>query len=104
MNLELLNQSLLALNPSKNNSIEQDKHFLDVVFLGDSITEHWNGRDMGVFREKDYNVSLVFQKFFQKKNGSSVEGLALGVAGDRVSLATKKRCKHCPKNCESSFH
>ena len=84
MNIQLINQSLAALSRG-NEKKETETERLDVVLLGDSITEHWNGRDSGVFREKDYNVSLVFQKLFQKKNGSSVEGLALGVAGDRVS-------------------
>ena len=57
---------------------------LDVVFLGDSITEHWNGRDNGKMDE--HNVSVVFQELFQKDNGGTMEGLALGVAGDRVSV------------------
>lgn len=103
MNIQLINQSLAAatnavVNSAKEktgwfgktttttNSESSSSYALDVVFLGDSITEHWNGRDMGEFREKDQNTSLVFQNLFQKqKNHSEIEGLALGIAGDRVS-------------------
>lgn len=73
-----------------NKAIERPSQ-LDVVFLGDSITEHWNGRDMGELRDKDHNVSVVFDELFNKDNGASLEGLALGVAGDRVSVV--KSCK-----------
>ena len=59
---------------------------LDVVFLGDSITEQWNGRDSGTPGEKYHNTSVVFDELFHKsQGGGSLEGLALGVAGDRVS-------------------
>ena len=95
MNIQLINETLSALSSSSSSSStsEEERERLDVVLLGDSITEHWNGRDMGVFRPKDYNVSLVFQELFQKrKNGSSVEGLALGIAGDRVSIYGKFYC------------
>lgn len=85
MNIQLINQSLAALSVEGDKDDSSEASGLDVVLLGDSITEHWNGRDMGVYRPKDYNVSLVFEQLFQKKNGSSVEGLALGIAGDRVS-------------------
>jgi lysophospholipase L1-like esterase len=75
MNIALVNQSIASGNP------------LDVVFLGDSISEKWNGRSTGEFRPKDHNVSIVFQQLFQKhQNGSEVEGLALGISGDRVSV------------------
>ena len=75
-NIKLVNQSLQAAQE------------LDVVFVGDSITEHWNGRDMGDVRDKDHDVSLVFQQLFQKQqhqSQSQIQGLALGIAGDRVS-------------------
>ena len=62
-----------------------NKTELDVLMVGDSITERWNGRGMGQFDEGFENNSIAFQKLFQKKNGSKVEGLALGVAGDQVS-------------------
>jgi lysophospholipase L1-like esterase len=91
LNIELVNQSIASGNP------------LDVVFLGDSITEKWNGRSSGQFRPKDHNVSVVFQQLFQKhQNGSEVEGLALGISGDRVSArteATPVRAASLEPNC-----
>ena len=57
---------------------------LDVVFLGDSITEEWNGRWYGKFSERNEGIRKVFDDLFRRENGSSVEGLALGIAGDTV--------------------
>lgn len=57
----------------------------DVVFLGDSITEHWNGRDIAEFEPNGHNISLVFQDLFEKDKGGTLQGLPLGIAGDRVS-------------------
>jgi lysophospholipase L1-like esterase len=56
---------------------------LDVVFLGDSIIEHWNGtkfwgrRLMPEKREE-------FQRRFSKASGAKLEGIALGAAQDVV--------------------
>ncbi len=47
----------------------------DIVFLGDSITQHWLDR-------KDNKI--VFDKFFTQGVGK-LDGLALGVSGDTVS-------------------
>ena len=57
--------------------------------FGDSITERWNGRDFGRTHNDAYkNNSLAFQKLFQKQYGAKVQGLALGIAADHVSLET----------------
>lgn len=56
---------------------------LDVVFLGDSIIEHWNGtkfwgrRLMPEKREE-------FERKFSKAKGAKLEGIALGAAQDLV--------------------
>lgn len=73
-------------------------HELDVVMLGDSITERWNGtRSMGQNRHPEYRA--VFERFFDKTNSNSnnddnpnisiissssttLQGLALGTSGD----------------------
>lgn len=59
-------------------------HELDVVLLGDSITERWNGtRGMGQDQYPEYRA--VFESFFDKTNKSStapLQGLALGTGGD----------------------
>jgi hypothetical protein len=58
---------------------------LDVVLLGDSITEHWLGTSLAVPSPKRRENAEAFRDLFTKKGGGRVEGLALGIAGDRVS-------------------
>ena len=53
---------------------------LDVVFLGDSITEHWNGVSLGSTQKHLIPNKDVFQDLF---NGTSLHGIALGVAADQ---------------------
>jgi lysophospholipase L1-like esterase len=72
--------------PSKNNN-------LDVVFLGDSITEHWVGSDLSNERPERLSGNVqVFQSLFgnatatpsaTKSSTTNLLGLALGISGDR---------------------
>jgi lysophospholipase L1-like esterase len=55
---------------------------LDVVFYGDSITEHWMGTDVGVVRRGNAPIQKVFQETFQDKKSSKYQGIALGISGD----------------------
>lgn len=58
-------------------------HDLDVLFLGDSITEKWNGTKYlgkGLHLER----RAAFQEQFSKAQGSQFQGLALGASGDRA--------------------
>jgi hypothetical protein len=57
------------------------KSHLDVVLLGDSITEHWMGTELGEPDPNEQENAAVFQDFF---SGGKIESLALGIAGDRV--------------------
>ena len=57
----------------------------DVVLLGDSITEHWFGTEFGMPADAWQEVNLVFREELTKLGGGRVDGLALGIAGDRVS-------------------
>jgi lysophospholipase L1-like esterase len=51
------------------------------VMLGDSITERWNGtRHLGTVVLPENRQ--VFNSFFTKSGGGSVDGLALGTSGD----------------------
>jgi len=52
---------------------------LDVVFLGDSITEEWNGKRLGDYNPRFQEIPSVFRKYFQ----DDLQGLALGIAGDK---------------------
>jgi len=64
---------------------------IDIVFLGDSITEEWNGRWHGKtqdelgedFQKTDLNeIHQIFTSKFQKDTGASLDAIALGIAGD----------------------
>lgn len=57
---------------------------VDVVFLGDSITEGWSGTAWGRTNAKVHSVPQVFQSYFSIEHGGDYEGLALGIAGDSV--------------------
>lgn len=58
---------------------------VDVVFLGDSITEGWGGTSLGKsVKEKEANAE-VFKSLFHLDKGAEFQGLPLGIAGDKVS-------------------
>ena len=57
---------------------------LDVVLLGDSITEHWVGTDLSSDRKSWSGVTDIYYTLFRSPS-SAVSGLALGIAGDRCS-------------------
>ena len=57
---------------------------IDVLFLGDSITEGWKGTSYGRSSARTQDVPKVFHKYFSKDSGK-YEGLALGISGDTVS-------------------
>ena len=60
---------------------------LDVVFLGDSITECWNGLHFG--RPESFcDASNVFNSVLTRAGGGAIDAVALGIAGDRVSTVT----------------
>jgi lysophospholipase L1-like esterase len=60
---------------------------LDVVLIGDSITEQWLGTLMGTKDPKRKEHFQVYQELFQNKNSDdnnnkTTSGLALGIGGD----------------------
>jgi len=55
---------------------------LDVVFLGDSITEQRAGKFFGKETEKFRKAAHVFRKTYDRDSGGKYDGLALGIAGD----------------------
>lgn len=55
---------------------------LNVVMIGDSITERWQGTGMARLKFPDFIP--VYQDLFQSNNDASIQGLALGISGDRV--------------------
>ena len=61
---------------------------VDVLFLGDSITERWNGtRSMGT-RGPFQKQRSVFERYFERSKhpeSASFQGLALGTSGDTTN-------------------
>jgi lysophospholipase L1-like esterase len=55
---------------------------LDVIFLGDSITEGWSGKLYGTHDPRVQGALPVFQSYFSKRHGGKYEALAQGVSGD----------------------
>ena len=56
---------------------------LDLVMLGDSIIERWNGtRNLGNVKEPA--MREVYEKMFTKEGGGQIEALPLGIDGEEV--------------------
>lgn len=81
----------LAIKAAMTSSHDKNVPEVDIVFLGDSITEEWNGRWYGKnqetlgedFEKSDLNeINTVFTSKFKKAGGGSLEAVALGIAGD----------------------
>jgi hypothetical protein len=60
---------------------------LYVVFYGDSITiERWLGTSLGIPDRAAQKNLAIFQSSFEIKSGGKVEGIAMGLGGDTVSI------------------
>jgi hypothetical protein len=70
--------------------IKNETETPDLVLLGDSITEHWQGTSMGKPKH-DAEIKDVYEELFRNPNG--IKGLALGISGDRVSKIYRKMCR-----------
>lgn len=57
---------------------------INVLFLGDSITEGWRGTSYGHTSVRAQEVPKIFHKYFSKESGK-YEGLPIGISGDTVS-------------------
>jgi len=68
-----------AANTTKNKN-----NPLDVVLIGDSLIELWNGT-MNLGARKIPAMRQVFDEFFKKAGGGAIEGLALGSSADQIS-------------------
>jgi len=67
------------------NATATNERHLDVVMVGDSITEHWHGTDLGIPVDRYANNVEVYDKLFNLQSGAKISGLALGIGGDRCS-------------------
>lgn len=66
-------------------SAENAPDNLDVVFVGDSIIEKFNGYDFGEVDKDAAEITPIFKKYFSLEGGGSFEGHALGIANDQTS-------------------
>lgn len=55
---------------------------LDVVFIGDSITEQRQGTSHGEHVDDYVSIKEIFDKTFTRAKGGDFEGIAMGIAGD----------------------
>jgi len=54
----------------------------DIVFLGDSITEFWNGSNRANPMPAYNKVPAIFKSLFDRSSGAPIDGLALGISAD----------------------
>jgi hypothetical protein len=82
-----------------------ESDFLDVAFLGESLVEEMDGRWLGrTVGDQLENIAKNFRRHF-KREESGMEGVALGIAGDTVSILTiitipPSWYKHCHCHCQ----
>jgi hypothetical protein len=59
----------------------------DIAFVGASVVEEMDGRWFGNAKDMDLQgLESLFNKNFNKDQGASLDAVALGIAGDTVSL------------------
>lgn len=75
--------------PDKDNAggngdrtLTDEEYVLDVVFIGDSITEQRQGTALGKPHDDYVGIKEVFDKTFTKEKGGEFNGVAMGIAGD----------------------
>lgn len=72
---------------------------LDVVMIGDSIVEHWEGKDMGISEPSLRRDHEVFEELFTRHGGGKIDGMAHGIGGDRcANLLYRIENGEMPKN------
>ena len=62
----------------------QPQYKLDVVFVGDSITEQRQGTSMSKPNDNYIGIKEVFDKTFTREKGGDFNGLAMGISADTV--------------------
>jgi len=62
----------------------QDPTPLDLILLGDSITEHWLGTTGGAKNKAYEENQKAFQGILTRDGGGTIDSLAFGIAADRI--------------------
>ena len=76
----------MTRHESFNKRVSQGK--VDLVFIGDSITEQRQGTSMGRDVTDYEGIKEVFDKTFSKAKGGDFNGIAMGISGDTVRACT----------------
>jgi hypothetical protein len=58
---------------------------LDVVLIGGSLIEHMEGKELGVSHARLKRYEDAFLTRFSRLGGGKIDGMALGITGDRCS-------------------
>ena len=67
------------------NAALSEERDIDVVLVGDSLVEHMRGKELGQAKSTLKRDQDVFETLFSKQGGGTIEGMALGIGGDRCS-------------------
>ena len=61
-----------------------ENDLLDLVFVGSTLIEHWTGNSVGHPIDSLKGIKRIFDQEFTTEGGGIIDGLALGISGDRV--------------------
>ena len=80
----MLDAPLWSAGRQRNIELVASVSEVDVLFLGDSITEHFMGTSLTVVRKDCAGIVEVFHQLFGTSTGK-YSAIPLGLSGDRVS-------------------
>lgn len=80
----MLDAPLWSAGRQRNIALLDSVSEIDVLFLGDSITEHWMGTSLTVVKKDCVGIVEVFHQLFGTSTGK-YSAIPLGLSGDRVS-------------------
>lgn len=69
---------------NKNTIRSRDLDDIDIVFLGDSITEGWQGHFYSRPDDRVHGAEEVFRTYFRKKYKAKYEGISQGISADTI--------------------
>lgn len=73
----------------------RDLDTLEVVLVGDSITEHWHGSDLSHHYDDFNGHAEVFNTLFKKENGGKVNGKFCDADGSFLAKKSLMPTKSC---------
>ena len=89
----------ITFQKNKALSLSERGQKANVVFYGDSITEGWRGTQFGKEWARAEGAPEVFDTLFSTDTGSIIDGIALGIAGDKVCKSTNPKVSYFVQFC-----